>query len=99
MVWVGVLIKGVLDLECLSSCARFSTMFLKNCGRGEGLTTTTCPKTVVGVGKRMLPVDDFQPRFLRIVVEVKASPPPHVLKLCLVWTRECSMWMIFCHIS
>ena len=28
--------------------ATFSTTFLKNCGRGESLKTTTCVKTVVG---------------------------------------------------
>ena len=36
------------DVEFLPSRARFSTTFLKNCGRGESLRTTTCPKTVVG---------------------------------------------------
>ena len=79
-------------------CGWFSATFLKNCGRGEGLTTT-CLITVVGVDKGMLPVDDFQPRFLRIVVEVKASPPPHAFRLWLVWARECSLWMIFNHVS
>ena len=34
----------------------FSTTYLKNCGGGEGLRTTTCLKAVVGVSKVMLPV-------------------------------------------
>ena len=36
----------------LSSRARFSTTFLKNCGRGERFGTTTCPKTVGGGGPK-----------------------------------------------
>ena len=34
----------------------FSTAFVKNCGRGESLQTTTCIKAVVGVSKGLLPV-------------------------------------------
>ena len=32
-----------------ASRASFSTIFVQNCGRGEGLGTTTCLITVVGV--------------------------------------------------
>ena len=35
----------------------FSTTFDKNCGSGEGLGATTCRRTMVGVGKCMLPVE------------------------------------------
>ena len=40
----------------LPSRATFYTTFLHNCGRGESLKTTTCPKTVVGVSKGMMSV-------------------------------------------
>ena len=39
---------GFHDVVLLPSRASFSTTFLKNCGRGESLVTTTCHKTVVG---------------------------------------------------
>ena len=35
------------DVAFLSSQASFSTTFLKNCGSGECLWTTTCLKTMV----------------------------------------------------
>ena len=44
---------GILDLAFLPSLASFSTTFLKYCGRGESLGTTTCLKTAVGVSKGM----------------------------------------------
>ena len=50
---------GFQDIAFLPTRASFSTTFLKNCGRGESLGTTTCPKTVVGVSKGMLPVKYF----------------------------------------
>ena len=37
----------------------FTPYFLKKCSRGASLTSTTCPKTVVGVSKGMLPVEYF----------------------------------------
>ena len=39
---------GFQDVVLLPSRASFSTTFLKNCGRGESLGTTTCLITVVG---------------------------------------------------
>ena len=45
---VGELLMGIQDVEFLPSRASLSITFLKNCGRGEGHRTTTCPKTVVG---------------------------------------------------
>ena len=50
---------GFQDVLFLSSRASFSTTFLKNCCRGEGLRTTTCLKVVVGLSKGMLPVKYF----------------------------------------
>ena len=50
---------GFLDCEILLSRASFSTTFLKNCGRGESLQTTTCLKAVVGMSKGMLTVNIF----------------------------------------
>ena len=51
------------------------TTFLKHCVRGEGLQTTTYDKTVVGCRQGHAPCN--------IVLEVKASGPPHVLRLWL----------------
>ena len=48
---------GFQDMAFLPSRGRFSTTFLKNCGRGKSLGTTTCLKAVVGVSKGMLPVN------------------------------------------
>ena len=45
---VGELLMGFQDVALMQSRASFSTTFHKNCGRGESLGTTTCPKTVVG---------------------------------------------------
>ena len=45
--------QGKLVEVCIGS---FSTAYRKNCGRGESLWTTTCPVTVDGVSKGMLPV-------------------------------------------
>ena len=42
------------DVAFLPSKPSFSITFLKNCGRGENLVTTTCLRTVVEVGKGML---------------------------------------------
>ena len=39
---------GYLDVAFLPFRACFPTIFLTNCGMGESLGTTTCPKTVVG---------------------------------------------------
>ena len=39
---------GVQDVAFLLSRASFVTTFLKDCGRGESLATTTCLNTVVG---------------------------------------------------
>ena len=39
---------GLHDVVFLPSRARFSTTFLKNCGRCESFKTTISPKTVVG---------------------------------------------------
>ena len=36
------------DVALLPYRASFSTTFPKNCGRGESLRTTICPKTVAG---------------------------------------------------
>ena len=47
------------DVAFLPSRDSFSTTFVKNCGRGESLRTTTCLKTVVRVSKGMLPVKYF----------------------------------------
>ena len=47
-------IIGFQDVVFLSSRASYSTTFLKNCGRGESLGTTTCLKTVV-TGSMPLP--------------------------------------------
>ena len=66
---------GFQDVLCLSSRASFSTTFLKNCGRGESLGNTTCPKTVVG-GRQGYAT-------CKILVLHKASGPPHALKLLL----------------
>ena len=47
---------GFQGVAFLPSRATFSTIFLKKCGIGENLGTTTYPKSVVGVSKGMLPV-------------------------------------------
>ena len=39
---------GFQDVAFLPSRVSFSTIFLKNCGRGECLWTTACLKTVSG---------------------------------------------------
>ena len=39
---------GFQDVAFLPSKASLPTTFHTNCGRGESLRTTTCPKTVVG---------------------------------------------------
>ena len=50
---------GFQDVAFLPTQAYFSTTFLRSCGSGECLGTTTCHKTMVGVGKDMLPVKYF----------------------------------------
>ena len=40
---------GLQDVAFQQSRASFSTTFLKKCGRGKILGTTTCLKDVVGV--------------------------------------------------
>ena len=52
-IWVREVLVGFKDVAIQPSGASFSTTFLNNCGRGEGLGTTTCPKTMVGVCKGM----------------------------------------------
>ena len=47
---------GFLDAAFLSSHASFSSTFLKICGRGEYIGTTTCLKLWLEVSKDMLPV-------------------------------------------
>ena len=47
---------GSPDVAFLPSRASFSTTFHEDCGIGESLRTTTCPKIVVGASKGMLPV-------------------------------------------
>ena len=47
---------GFQHVEFMPFGESFFTTFLKTCGRGESLGTTTCPKTVVWVSKGMLPV-------------------------------------------
>ena len=44
-VWC-VCVVGFQDIVFLPSRASVFTTFLKNCGRGESLKTSTCPKTV-----------------------------------------------------
>ena len=39
---------GFQDVAFLPSRTSFPPYFLKNCGRGESLRITTCPKTVIG---------------------------------------------------
>ena len=46
--WVVELLIGFPDVALLPSRDSFSTTFLRNCGRGESLMITTCPKTAVG---------------------------------------------------
>ena len=48
------------DVALLPSRASFPPHFLNNCGRCEGLRTTTCLSTVVGVSKCMLPVEYYR---------------------------------------
>ena len=50
---------GLQDGAFLPSQNSFSTTFLRNCGRGENLETTTCLKTVVDVSKGMFLVKYF----------------------------------------
>ena len=52
-------LKGFSGVAFLFFRNSFSTTFLKDCGKGEGLRTTTCTKTVVGVSKGILPVKRF----------------------------------------
>ena len=56
---------GFKNVAFLAFRTRFSTTFIKNCGRGECLGTTTCPMTVVG-GK--------QGHALRIAFSNQQSP-------------------------
>ena len=50
---------GLQDAAIQPSRVRFCSALLKNCGRGESLSTATCLRTVVGVSKGMLPVRSF----------------------------------------
>ena len=85
----GDLLRGFQDVEYLPSRASFFTTFLKNCGRGESLRTTTCLKAVVGVSKGMLPVKyvPIKPLFVSVefhrdhktVTKVRCIWPPSVL--------------------
>ena len=54
---LGMLQEIFQDVVFLPSGASFSTTFLKNCGRGESLGSTTCLNAVVGVSKGMLSVE------------------------------------------
>ena len=47
------LLMTFLDVLFLPCRASFSTTFLNNCGRGEGLGTTTCLETMFGVSKAL----------------------------------------------
>ena len=51
--------EGFFDLAFMPARATFYNIFFTNCGRGESLRTTTCPKTVVWVSKGMLHVKYF----------------------------------------
>ena len=44
----GDLVASLKDVAFPPSRLSFPATFLKNCGRGESLRTTTCLKTVVG---------------------------------------------------
>ena len=55
-----VLQLGFQDVAFLPYRASFYTTFIKHCGRGEGLWTTTCLKLWLGVSKGMLPVRYFR---------------------------------------
>ena len=52
---------GFQNVAYLPSRANSSTTFLTICGRGESLRTTTCPKTMIGASKGMLPVKYVTP--------------------------------------
>ena len=48
IVLVGELVMDFHDVAFLPSRTSFFTTFLNKCGRGEGLVTATCLKTVLG---------------------------------------------------
>ena len=83
--------NGFQDSAFLSSTSSISTTFLKNCGRGESLSTTTCRKTVAGGKKGHVPCKASGPPHVVKLwlggkkghVPCKASGPPHVVKLWL----------------
>ena len=54
--WVGELIIGFQDVAFPPLQASYNTTFLRHCGGGKSLGTTTCLRTVAGVDKGMLPV-------------------------------------------
>ena len=62
------------DVAFVPSRATFAATFLKNCGVGENLRTTTCIKTVVGVSKGVLPVKYFRSNKASFCVS-RISPP------------------------
>ena len=56
LTWAVELLVGFQDVAFLPSLAELSTTSMKFFFRGRVLRTTTCPKTLVGVSKGMLPV-------------------------------------------
>ena len=64
-----------LDVAFLLSRASITTTFLKNCGRGESLGTTTCLTTVAG--------EKHGHAACKVVIEVEVLGPPHVSQLWL----------------
>ena len=68
---LGQLLMSFHDAVCLPSRASFSATFLKNCGRGEVLRTTTYPITVGGgkQGHAACKIHLFQQIILFVSVE------------------------------
>ena len=64
--WARDVLMGYQDVVFLSSLHSYCTIFLKNCGRGESLMTTTCPKTGCGKQGHQAPCVPTKPLFVSV---------------------------------
>ena len=85
---------GFQDVVFLPSRACFSTTFLKNCGRGDSLRTTTCLRNV-DVGKQVLAhckIFLFQQSLFFVSVLFHGHHKT-VVKLVLIWPASV-LWIL-----
>ena len=90
------------DVVFLSSRATFYAAYLRHCGRGEGLMSTTCVRTVVGVSKGMLPVRHLHSNIASCCVSCQFLGDHKTVTLCgvTVWcdsmVSRCGV-TVWCH--